>query len=322
MRIDLHADTPLWMHWAGYDLCKHHRPWLPQGALGMHVDLPRMQEARLDVQMFGLVALPTQRHGFDTILQMIDTLDDAELRAEGSERTFHMVRTGGDMDRVVQHGGRAGLLCLEGVHVLEGRLDRVDTLIDRGVVAFGLAHFHANAACRPAMGWGRNDAQGLTEFGRELVHYLTERQVLIDLTHINRTGFFDTLTTSPTASVFVSHTGVSGAHPHWRNLDDQQIRAIAQRGGVIGIIFARNFLGGSDLDAVVAHVRHLVRVGGEQVAALGSDFDGFIVPVRGLRDITGLPALAEALRRSGLSTRAVDGIMGDNAARFFRTYLR
>ena len=92
-------------------------------------------------------------------------------------------------------------------------------------------------------------------------------------------------------------------------------RAIADRGGVMGVIFSRGFLGGSDVDAVIKHIRHIVDVGGEAAAALGSDFDGFVVPVRGLRDITGLPALREALSRAGLPARVVDGVMGDNALR-------
>ena len=84
------------------------------------------------------------------------------------------------------------------------------------------------------------------------------------------------------------------------------MRAIAERGGIIGVIFARHFVGGNDIEAVVRHIVHLVNVGGAACAALGSDFDGFIVPVRGLRDITGLPALREALRRAGLSAEVVD----------------
>ena len=89
----------------------------------------------------------------------------------------------------------------------------------------------------------------------------------------------------------------------------------------MGVIFSRHFLGGNTVDAVVKHLLHLVNVGGEACAALGSDFDGFIVPVKGLRDISGLPALREALGRAGLSPRVIDGIMGENALNLFEAAL-
>lgn len=312
MIIDLHADTPLWMHWAGYRLCHTHRAWMPGGAFWSQVDLPRMEAAGVDAQVFGLVALPVESRPYETIHGMIDRVEQAERVSDGR---FRVVRTATDLHRARADGARAGFLSMEGVHPLEGDLSRVAALVARGVISFGLAHFHANHACRPAFGLGRRDGAGLSPWGRELVQTLAEAGAIIDLTHINRRGYFEVLeqTESP---VMVSHTGVAGATPHWRNLDDEQIRAVARRGGVIGVIFARNFVGGDSIDAVVRHLRHLIDVGGDAVASLGSDFDGMIVPVKGLRDVTGLVALREALRRAGLAARTVDGIMGDNALRF------
>lgn len=312
MLIDLHADTPLWQHWLGYDFCAAHKPWLPAGAWLGNVDLPRMQAADMDAQVFGLVALPVEGDGYNTIQHMIDCMEGAQTKSNGA---FVLVRDAAALQAARQRGARVGLLSLEGVHTLRGDLARADALIARGVVSFGLAHFHANEACSPAFGLGRSDQRGLTAFGQTLVRHLHAKGAIIDLAHINRTGFFDAVGASD-GPIMVSHTGLRGAYDHWRNIDDAQVRAIAARGGIVGVIFSRHFLGGTDLSAVVRHIDHLVNVGGEACAALGSDFDGFIVPVKGLRDVHGYTALREALGRAGFGAGLVDRIMGGNARAF------
>jgi membrane dipeptidase len=113
----------------------------------------------------------------------------------------------------------------------------------------------------------------------------------------------------------VSHTGVLGVHEHWRNIDDEQIRAVANRGGCIGIIFARNYLGGKSIDCVVDHILHVIDVAGEDLPALGSDFDGFVVPPEGLEDIAAMPNLTVALSRRGVTPRVLEKILGGNVLR-------
>ena len=100
---------------------------------------------------------------------------------------------------------------------------------------------------------------------------------------------------------FSSHSGAAGVHPHPRNLDDDQIRALAARGGVVGVIFVAPYLGGTfcTLERVADHIEHVARVGGEDCVALGSDFDGFLPLPRGLRDAGDLPRLTELLWRRG-----------------------
>src|SRR6185436_8249492 len=104
-----------------------------------------------------------------------------------------------------------------------------------------------------------------------------------------------------TQAPMVTHTGVIGVHPHWRNVDDEQLRAVADKGGCVGIIFARRFLGAASIEAVVDHLVHVIDVAGEDVPALGSDFDGFVVPPIGLEDVAALPNLTVALSRRGVA---------------------
>ena len=106
-----------------------------------------------------------------------------------------------------------------------------------------------------------------------------------------------------------------GAYEHWRNIDDAQLRAVANLGGCVGIMFCPKYLGGDGLEPVVKHLTHIVNVCGEDAPALGSDWDGFIVPTRELADPTGLPQLTEALLASGMSERTIGKILRTNVLR-------
>ncbi|MBI2893513.1 MAG: membrane dipeptidase [Deltaproteobacteria bacterium] len=311
--VDLHADTPSLLR-LGYDIGKRHTPPLPRAALGVHVDLPRMREGGQCGQMFGLVSLPLRKGPAEVIHRQITLVESAARSHPGELR---VVRTAEEVEDAWRAGVRAALLSIEGAHALEGRLENVEEFARRGVRSLGLLHFSANAAGSPAHGRGANPEQALTGFGKDLVTELDRLRILVDLAHINRKGFLEAalLTKKPP---IVSHTGVSGVHPHWRNIDDEQIRAVAAKGGCIGIIFAPRFLGRAGALGVVEHLLHVLRVGGEDTPALGSDFDGLVTPPHDLRDPRYLPGLTEALLRRGLEPRIVTKILGGNFLRVLR----
>jgi membrane dipeptidase len=116
----------------------------------------------------------------------------------------------------------------------------------------------------------------------------------------------------------VTHTGVLGAFEHWRNIDDEQLRAVAGLGGCVGVIFCPKFLGGDGLEPVVRHMKHILDVVGEDAAALGSDWDGFIVPTQPLKDPRGRPLLTDALLAAGVSRQAIGKILRENVMRVLR----
>ena len=109
--------------------------------------------------------------------------------------------------------------------------------------------------------------------------------------------------------------GVLGAFDHWRNIDDAQLRAVADRGGVVGVIFYPRYLGGDGLGPVVKHMLHILDVVGEDAPALGSDWDGFIVPTNDLCDAAHLPLLTDALLAAGGGEEAIGKILHGNAMR-------
>ncbi len=312
--IDLHADSLMWARWIGYDLVQRHSPPLPKAALGGHVDLPRMREGGMGAQFFGLVSLPFMgrtRGLAATIDEQIDQLESALARSTGG---LALVRKASQIEECNRKGAVAALLGIEGAHSLEGHLDRLDAFARRGVRYLGLLHFSANEAGFPAYGSGRRDHEGLTSWGCALVERAENLGVLVDLSHINKRGFLDACRMARKPPI-VSHTGVLGAFEHWRNIDDEQLRAVADKGGTVGVIFCPRFLGGNGLEPVVKHMKHILNVVGEDVPALGSDWDGFIVPTNKLADPTGLPELTESLLQAGISERTVGKILRTNVMR-------
>src|SRR5438132_1148875 len=160
---------------------------------------------------------------------------------------------------------------------------------------------------------------GLTAVGKDYLRRLNERRIFVDLAHINREGFFDAVAIQDkTQPLMVSHTGVAGVRPHWRNVDDAQLRAVAATGGVIGVIYEQSFLApsfGCTAAAVVDHLAHIIQVAGEDAPALGSDWDGLIVPPRDLRTCLELPRLVQIMLERAFSPTAIQKVLGGNFLR-------
>jgi membrane dipeptidase len=314
--IDLHADTTKLLA-RGYDFYKRHETAWPVKNFVGHVDLPRMREGNLRGQFFGMWTFPKPEAGCAADLhRQIDALQATIAAGDGQVvlcRDAAEIRAARAADKV------AALLGIEGGHGLERGpsaevIGRLKAFARRGVRYLGLAHFSGNALCDPAYGWGGDKSRGLSPLGCEVVDACVRLGVLVDLAHINRRGFFDVVARRP-GPLLCSHTGVAGVTPHWRNIDDEQIRAIADSGGVIGVIFAPRFLGKEGLVGVVEHLLHLLQIAGEDAVGLGSDWDGFVRPPEGLADPSELPNLTEALLRRGVRAETVHKILGENVLR-------
>jgi len=310
--LDLHADTPKLMDKIQYDVFARHKTQPQRMNYFGHVDVPRMREGGLAAQFFGMWTVPVPRAGCAaSIHRQLDALDEAAARRPAD---FVRCRSRAEVERAKTEGKIAALAGIEGGHALEGRIANVEVFARRGVRYLGLLHFSANDLGAPAKGLGRDDDRGLTPFGREVIGEMNRCGMIVDLAHVNRKGFFEALELSATPPI-VSHTGVAGVREHWRNIDDEQIRAVAGRGGVVGVIFAPRFLGGDGIDAVCDHLLHIIKVAGEDAPALGSDYDGAVRPPLGLEDVASLPRLTAALLARGLARDAVKKLLGANALR-------
>lgn len=318
--IDLHTDTVKLLS-RGYDFFKEHEPSFLTRRFFGHVDLPRLRVGQVAGLFFGMWSFPKPEVGcLAEIHRQIDTL---ERLAQAGALT--LCKTADEVLAARRAGRLAALVGLEGGHCLENDpksqtvLDRLRVLGQRGARYLGLLHFSKNALGFPAMGWGQDDTQGLTPLGCEVVDVCREFGILVDLAHINRRGFFDAVARKP-GPLLVSHTGLAGVYPHWRNIDDEQARAVAASGGVIGVIFAPRFLGKDGLDGVVAHLLHLIQLVGPDAVGLGSDWDGFVRPTQGLESPARLPNLTEALLKTGMKAETIHKILGGNVLRLLSSW--
>ena len=295
-----------------------------------HVDFPRLKEAGVKIQCFTVVTrgLPVI-DGFSLFAWKQGWPRQARAN-EWSRCTFQVDRlaafcresnggasiaaTAAQLESNLSTGKLSAVIGIEGGHALGGQVERVAELYARGVRFMSLSHLSNNELGGTSTPFFGN--KPLTTHGREVLDAMGEVGMLLDVAHASP-AMLEDLLTHPKARPFCSHAGVQGATPIWRNLADETCRAIAEKGGVVGIIFAPQFLGGRTLEHVARHVAHALKVMGEDGVAFGSDFDGMIPLPQGMRDVRDLPKLTAALLNHGLPVRVVEKVLGENYRRFF-----
>lgn len=312
---DMHADSLLW------------RRKLQQRNRRGHVDLPRLRDGGVDLQVFSVVTSVPYAMNLESNRGDSDKLPILFLAAWRSPATWFSPRARAlaqarelaELARLsslsivlrqgdLAGGGIKGLLSLEGMHALDAGPDALDEFYAAGFRMMGLAHFFDNEVAGSAHGI---DRYGLTAFGRSLVSRMEALGVTIDLAHASPAAFADTLEIAR-KPVVVSHGGVHGTCPGPRNLSDAQLRGIAANGGVVGIGYWKAAVCDASLQGITAAIRYAVRVAGVDHVGLGSDFDGTVaMPF----DTSGLPMLTQSLLDAGLSEDDVAKILGTNLRR-------
>jgi membrane dipeptidase len=299
-----------------------------------HVDIPRLREAGVKLQCFTVVTrgLPVI-DGFSLFARKQRW--PAHARAsEWSRCTWQVDRlahfcrqskgqasiagTGEQLEANLKEGRLSAVLGIEGGHALEGKPERVAELVERGVRFMSLSHLSNNelgGTSTPLFG-----NKPLTPLGHQVLDAMAGAGMALDLAHASP-AMLPTLLDFK-GPLFCSHAGISGAKAMWRNLTDETLKKVASRGGVVGVIFAPQFLGGRSVNDLVRHVRHALDVMGEDGVAFGSDFDGMIPLPQGMRDVRDLPKVTAALLDGGLPVRVVEKVLGENFRRFFREGLR
>ena len=329
---DMHADTLLWK-----------RNLLDRAERG-HVDLPRLEDGNVALQIFASVTKSPKGQNYnsnsadtDNItllaiaqLQPVRTwgsLTERSLwhaarlaRAEAaSEGRLRIVRTGPDVSRLLAARARGdrvtgALLAVEGLHDLEGRAENLDRLYAAGFRMAGLIHFFDNELGGSMHGEAKG---GLTEFGRAIVRRMEARGMIVDVAHASPAVIADVVAMAR-RPVVSSHGGVQATCRVNRNLSDAQIRAIAATGGLIGIGYWDGAVCSTSPDAVAAAIAHVRDLVGIDHVALGSDFDGTVTTAF---DTAGLVHVTEALLRRGFSEEEIGRVMGGNLLAFLERQL-
>jgi len=329
---DLHSDTLLW-----------HRDILDHGNRG-HVDIPRLVEGRVAVQVFSTVtkapkALNYEKNTGDSdqitgavILQrwpirtwgslyeraryQAQRLDKAARRSDGA---LVFLRTRSDLETVLSARANGtpvtgGLMATEGSHALDGSLENIRNLYDEGFRMMGLHHFFDNKLGGSLHGVSQ---AGLSAFGRDAVREMNRLGIMVDVAHSSETVVDEVLTLSTTPLV-VSHTGVRGVCDSPRNISDDHMQRIAAGGGLIGIGYWDGAVCDATPAGVAKSIKYAVALVGHGHIALGSDYDG---ATSVYFDTSELSALTQALLDEGLSEEEIRAVMGGNQIRFFQKYL-
>ena len=307
---------------------------------GGHIDLPRARAGGFAGGLFAVfsppLAMPNMTSSmrdpaYDLPLPPLLALETARTSTLGMiaillrlERDFPddlaICRSTAEIRAAMAAGKIAAVLHIEGAEAIDADFMTLDVLHAAGLRSLGLVWSRPNIFAHGVpfrFPSSPDTGEGLTEAGKALVKACNERHILIDLSHLNEKGFWDVAALS-TAPLVATHSNVHALSPSARNLTARQLEAIRESRGVVGLNFATCFLrsdgamrADTDLDLMVRHLDALIEQLGEEGVALGSDFDGAVVPAE-IGSVAGLPHLVERLRHAGYSEELLRKIGTEN----------
>ena len=267
-----------------------------------------------------------------TALEQIDQFLEEAPRSEGM---IQMVKTRGDLPEEPQPGSVKFLLHFEGCMALRGSIENL-----RNFYRLGLRSIQPVWNFRNELGdgvWENRTGGGLTNFGVQVIKEANRLGMIVDLSHMNREGFFQTLDAA-TAPLLVSHANACGQLKNPRNLDDEQLKAIAKQGGLVGILALPERVGEGEVSVedMLKHMDYIINLIGIEHMALSMDFVKYDGPrtlkdrhhplhkdplIKGFEEIEDLPNLIDGLQRHGYQDDEIRMILGGNYLRVLKTIL-
>ena len=265
---------------------------------------------KYQAEIFSLTETVWER-AYQDVLSMID-----RAHSEECDR-FRIAQRAEDL--TAREGRTAGILTVEEGGVLNGKLERLGELYDRGVRLITLTWNYENDIGSPNSRERSVMERGLTPFGREVLEAMNGYGMLIDVSHLSDGGFWDCIRYSR-APIVASHSNCRELCAHPRNLTDEMLRALGENGGVAGLNFYSAFLCGSGRarpEDIARHAVHMIDKAGEDAAALGTDFDGFEAEAlpEGIRGVQDMERVWEAMRKAGITPRQIEKIASGNLRR-------
>ena len=307
--IDLHCDTIMQLldHPDSGDLYRN--TW--------KIDIEKLQKAHSKVQDFALFINLGKTNDPYGRYEELRNLCTTQIHLYG-EHIQHVLSYQ-DVESVYESGKIGALMSIEEGGVLGGDLDKLKQAYQDGVRLITLTWNYPNGLGEPHCG---EQHKKLTPKGIEFVEAMQDLGIIVDCSHLNDAGteqLGDILDTPFVAS----HSNAREVTAHTRNLPDNLIKLIANKDGVIGLNFAQSFLGTSPvsrIDDIVKHGLYLINKGGEDVVALGTDFDG-IKPNTEIKDASEMYRLYDAFKEAGLSVEQCEKLFWKNADRLLKEIL-
>ena len=307
--IDLHCDTIMQLldHPDSGDLYRN--TW--------KIDIEKLQKAHSKVQDFALfINLGETNNPYGRYEEMRN-LCTTQIHLYG-EHIQHVLSYQ-DVESVYKSGKIGALMSIEEGGVLGGDLDKLKQAYQDGVRLITLTWNYPNGLGEPHCG---EQHKKLTPKGIELVEAMQDLGIIVDCSHLNDAGT-EQLGDILDIPFIASHSNAREVTAHTRNLPDNLIKLIANKGGVIGLNFAQSFLGTSPvsrIEDIVKHGLYLINKGGEDVVALGTDFDG-IKPNTEIKDASEMYRLNDAFKEAGLSVEQCEKLFWKNADRLLKEIL-
>ena len=311
--IDLHCDTISLLLENGKSLYQN----------DMDVSIEKMKESDVFCQFFAMYIRMSDFESPDAAYDYAKKMYAVYLKEmEENKAYIRPAFCAEDIEKNRKQGLLSGVLTVEEGGIIHNDIERVKELYDMGVRLITLTWNFENSLGCPNSDDPQIMNAGLKPFGKQVVQYMNELGMLVDVSHLSDGGFWDVAKLCPGPFV-ASHSNARSVRNFRRNMNDEMLRALAEKGGVTGINFYHNFLGEDGLGTVadmVRHIRHIKQVAGLDVIALGSDFDGFSGPCE-VRNCAQLYKLTDALSANGFTDDEIEKICWKNALRVIQDVL-
>ena len=310
--IDMHCDTLWAMNERGVgDLEKNE----------LCIDLEKLGQAESMAQFFAcFIQLQKEggaEAGYEKALQMIAY---GKQQFETLSHKIGLARNMEDVRRFNKQGRIAAFLTIEEGGILNGSLERLERLYQEGISMITLMWNYENCIGFPNSADAHVMKSGLKFFGIEVIRHMNALGMYIDVSHMSDGCFWDTLRYSK-APVIASHSNARALCPHPRNLADEMIKGLAEKGGVMGVNFYPYFLnrsGTATLEDIANHVEHIYHVGGEDVIAIGTDFDGYDDGVSEVLHMGQMERVYDAVKRRGFTENQMEKFWSGNVMRAWK----
>lgn len=329
--VDTHNDTALHLIKEPPFITSRTNPPPPRRTLGEksehgQIDIPRIREGGVNCLLFAMYVSPQYNARLRRLIQLLDTF---QLELEKYSDQIGLTTSYSEIMKTIKQDKIAAVITVEGGEPLEGRIETLRTIYRLGVRSLTLTHFPRNEL---GDGSGSDSGSHLTDFGRQVVDEMNKLGMIVDISHINETGFWDVIkqTSSP---VLATHSNCKALCSHHRNLTDEQIMALAETGGVLNLSFCAGFIkngvGFGNPETIkkvtvedwLDHLDHAVKLVDVEHVGIGSDLDGGC-GFPGLDDITKFPNLTEGMISRGYSNQEIVKILGSNNLRVFKKVLK
>ncbi|WP_087972335.1 dipeptidase [Oceanobacillus rekensis] len=301
--------------------------WLPETDLGeetsLHIDIPKMQKGGLNAGFFAAYTTDYYGNNPRNISRTLALLNALYWTEQNNPDQFQIASTSREILSTIHEGKIAAIPTIEGAYSLEehNAIELLHQYHDLGVKAIGFNWNYSNAlgegANRVYGDPGKTPSQGgLTELGADVAREMNKLGMVIDVSHMSENTFWDILEVTE-APVMATHSGINALKNHQRNLTDEQLKALAENGGVIGIVFYPVFLTNEPeayVTDIADHIDYAVNLIGIDHVAIGSDFDGSDMPAD-IQDVTNLHKITDELVNRGYSSQDIQKILEKNTFR-------